>query len=333
MHPARWLPLLLLAGCVEPRNIPELPDAGAPRPPVVRGPDADPVGSDGAAAPDPMPTIPPDADGGSPAPADGPRPLNADGPAPPPPDARPPPDVRPPDGRPPVPGVGCGAGTHLCGSACYPDTDPDHCGPTCERCPATPNGAPACRQGRCDSACTGNALACSGQPAACVVAAWGFESDTNEGWTLRTGAQAKNAAGPPFVSTTRARTGTRALATEVVTSFAREEYVVTLERSLCESGGLDLGGKTINMYVFFDGPPLNTAVISDPYVYTTEGTSYDPLATGGQRPVVPQAGQWTRISAVVPTNLAHIVTRLAFFSNVNVDGWRGTVYLDDITIE
>ena len=332
MHLARWVPLLLLAGCMEPRNIPEVLDAGSDRTaPVVRAVDAGPPPPDDADAALPVPSDgpltapPPDGAGPGPAP---------DGAAPQPPDARPPPDVRPPDvaaPRPP-PGVNCGPGTHLCGVACYSDSDPEHCGPSCQRCPPTPNGAPACRQGRCESACEASALACTGLPPACVVPSWGFESGTAEGWALRPSPQ--NAASPSVVSTARARTGTRALASEVVTDFAREAYVITLERPLCDSGGgVDLGGKTITMYVYFDGPPLNTSVISDPYVFTTEGTSYDPLAAAGQPPVVPQAGQWTRVSAVVPGNLAHIVTRLAFFSNVNVDGWRGTVYLDDITIE
>jgi hypothetical protein len=230
-------------------------------------------------------------------------------------------------------GFACDGGYHPCGNSCYGDSDTSHCGAGCNTCPAITNGTAVCRNGQCDANCNGGTLACTGLPPVCVNPSWGFESNTTEGWVVHVQSGVTNAALSVSASSTRAHTGSRSLSAPVSTNFAQNRYVVSLDLTFCSSGGLDIGGKTISMWVYFEGPALNANCLSDPYVYTTDGTSYDPNSFGGQSATIPVANQWFQVRSVMPTSESHIVRTLQFFTNLNIDGWTGTVYLDDITVK
>lgn len=70
--------------------------------------------------------------------------------------------------------IACDAGTHACGSACYADGDPAHCGASCQACTAPPNASPLCAAGACAFACDPGWLRCgAGCCRATAVAAGG----------------------------------------------------------------------------------------------------------------------------------------------------------------
>jgi hypothetical protein len=229
--------------------------------------------------------------------------------------------------------VRCNASYHRCGDSCYPDTDPAHCGDGCETCSPVDHGASVCEDGSCAARCNAGTLACSGLPPACLVPTWGFESGTTDGWALKSGAGSNSAGGTTSVSTARSHGGSHALASKVSVNFAQSKYVVTVHVPLCASGGVDAGGKTISIWAYFEGPALTTSIIADPYVYSTDFVSYDPASFGGQSSTMAVANKWFEIRAVVPKSEAHILTGMDFFTNLNQDGWTGTIYLDDITIK
>ncbi len=70
--------------------------------------------------------------------------------------------------------IACDAGTHACGGACEADTDPLHCGASCQVCTAPPNASPLCEGGACAFACDPGWMRCgSGCCRASTVAAGG----------------------------------------------------------------------------------------------------------------------------------------------------------------
>jgi hypothetical protein len=229
-------------------------------------------------------------------------------------------------------GITCNGGFHACGSGCYADNDTSHCGLGCSVCPSVTNGTAACRFGGCEADCNSGSLACTGLPPTCVTATWNFESNTVEGWGLRVQSGYNNAGLSVAPSSARSHGGSRSLAIPVSTNFGQDRFVVTAQVKLCGSGGVDLGGKTISMWAYFAGPAMNASCLSDPYIMTTQGTSYDPNSFNGQSSTIPVANQWFEVKSVVPTNQDHIVHTMEFFTNLNIDGWNGTLYLDDITL-
>jgi hypothetical protein len=228
--------------------------------------------------------------------------------------------------------VTCESGYHACDNKlCASESDPARCGPGCLACPAVANGQPACKRDRCDVDCNPGTLACTGLPPACVDPTWGFESNTAEGWAPVTPPES-SAAVKAYPSTTRAHTGTHSLAIEATVNYARTEYLVNVEQILCAKGGLPFTGRTITMWVYFDGPQLGDSSRTQPVVYTTNGTSYSPLGYLGQQPVVPIVGRWLQIKALIAQDNPDVVARLRWNAVLNSDGWSGTIYLDDITI-
>jgi hypothetical protein len=228
--------------------------------------------------------------------------------------------------------LACDTGYHACSDKlCYPDTDITHCGVACSSCESSGGGVATCTNHRCEVGCGPDKALCNGVTPVCLSPIWDFESNTAEGWM--NDPREMQAASPLFVSTARAHSGTHSLATHVTVNFAQKRFIVSFQKLLCASGGIDLGGKTISAWIYFEGPALNTSVLTDPYVYTTQGTSFDPNSYGGQRPLIPRAGVWNQIISVMPLDQERIVKELDFFTNLNLDGWTGTVFLDDISLK
>jgi hypothetical protein len=63
----------------------------------------------------------------------------------------------------------CAPGTHLCGTACLPDTSVQSCGTSCSPCPTDPNGTATCSAGSCGMMCNANALSCANTCAPCAA--------------------------------------------------------------------------------------------------------------------------------------------------------------------
>jgi hypothetical protein len=171
-----------------------------------------------------------------------------------------------------------------------------------------------------------------------VPTKWTFEETAPHGWaTEAPSATQPNAGGALRISTVRAHGGTHSLATDALVDYDQMRFILSIEQTFCGSQGLDLGGKTISAWVYFDGPQLSASCCPVfPYVYVTgtgDASAYSPNDVSMKPATQAATGQWLKVSGVMPTDLNHFVYKLFFESNLNSDGWSGTVYIDDISLE
>lgn len=233
------------------------------------------------------------------------------------------------------------ASEHTCEgmNRCFENSDALHCGPQCSECPNTTQSIATCEADRCASRCLANSITC-GEASGCARVAWDFEDGTVQGWeTSPDDALFKNAAGPLRVSTERAHGGSQALAADVKVSVQSSRYGLSFSNSLCTlNNPLDIRGKEISAWFYFDGPslPSSDCCTITPYVFVkrpNETTSFSP----NERAMLPRdrlvVKQWFRVSGRMPADAPQTVYWFTFQASIDAEGWVGTVFIDDVKIE
>lgn len=142
-----------------------------------------------------------------------------------------------------------------------------------------------------------------------------------------------SAAGPLRVNATRAHGGTHSVSTDVQIDFDKNMFQVWLSRSVCGDTALDLGGKTLSIWTYLEGPEIPAGDVYGQTWVSVNGVDYilDTPSTMKSTDVV--NGKWINFSGVVPKGGGYQVQKVQFQLVLNVDGWVGTAHFDDISFE
>jgi hypothetical protein len=217
-----------------------------------------------------------------------------------------------------LPSSVCMSGQHRCGAACLADDDVDHCGPSCDACPAgNDRERRTCTSGVCATACL---VSCSENPTACGPASFNFESGSDQGVTVDEGG----------VTEMKAHGGRYSAASRKwFKSPVLEGGFMRLSLKLC-SGTTNLKGRTFSAWVYLEGAdyvPGKSNVCS--FGYLVPG-GYN---STGHSPVVGR-DTWFRISAstFVETETPELYV-ICWVQPAVGNSWSGVMYVDDVRIE
>ena len=225
---------------------------------------------------------------------------------------------------------GCNSGTHSCptGSACYSNTDADHCGERCLDCSAHHGTTNTCSNNQC--ACDVSSLACGANVPTC--GSWDFDSGTVEGWKVGS-YYAKEQHGTTTGLSTLVVNGSPVLTAKFDNRTSVTRGVAEFSVDLCPGATLVDVSKYVFKYdVFFK----TTAGRGFTGLDGNDGTGPDTfLANGGavilgcQPFLYPASDTWEEGSCWVgasATNM-NIVIR---FSSLQ---WAGDIYIDNVRFE
>lgn len=231
-------------------------------------------------------------------------------------------------------GAACLTNYHACSTTsvpCYPDDDVQHCGANCQDC-RQPNASSECMNGECDVTCLGPTLACDDGYPRC--GSWSFESQATEGWYVDMSDPLSTDGwdGRFDFSTDDAHTGTTSLAIGFAAD-ATEVTRVIVRNDVCGGYTVGLEGATLSFWVAFmrsSGSPALPELGNYSFVslHNSQGDSIY-----GTCDFTAAEDTWVHVQGCSfgePLPMAGIDIILRVTTPV---AWRGTVYLDEITLE
>lgn len=227
----------------------------------------------------------------------------------------------------------CSPNHHVCNGMCSDSTSPTTCGTRCEPCETVSNAQATCVEGRCDFTCNADSLRCNDSSRMCEKKAWSFESDL-QGWDSN-GADDDAAIGMPTVSSARKHGGAQALSLAFNVNPPRDRvgfmyWVCGHGRFTAETKSLNALGKTLQAWIYIEAsgsaPGPSTCWIS---ASDTQRVDAGPVPE-----VMIQSGQWvalrTSLSAAGAADVMGFFMGCVFNTSTS---WRGTVYVDDISLQ
>jgi hypothetical protein len=220
--------------------------------------------------------------------------------------------------------VSCPTGYHECEYRCVSSRSPATCGDMCYPCEEVPNGDATCDGVACATRCRTGFLTCPSRDTACLAPVIGFESASEPQFVLGSNSLGVD---PPVVSTKQVHSGTSALM-QAIRARAQAHNAVRF----CPPQTLDLIGKRLSLWYYFDGTPPPGARIGLGIAGGNAGTSF---ASGlGDWAVVGQ--RWTKITSdpidYPPAN--HTGTlEYDLYADQAPTGYSATLYVDDVAIE
>ena len=230
----------------------------------------------------------------------------------------------------------CVGVTHTCPSVsgCFADSIAT-CGASCTQCPTDPNGSYQCLTGGvCSLTCAGQFLRCDGQPASCRTSAWGFESNSAEGFSVLDSTSPSSALNGFSVSTVRSSpAGGHSLAAITTFGAGCSRRNIQIGVRPCDFVTSDLRGKTLTFQVYIEGPPLFDGSHDFTAGVLTNTTTLSQAIT-------PTLNQWITVSFPLTDAAASTVQEIYFNvfmiptsgpAAVCMD-WNATIYLDSFAI-
>ncbi len=246
----------------------------------------------------------------------------------------------------------CQIGSHFCTQgiaegSCADDNDIRNCGTSCADC-YQPNANPACVNDACANTCPATVMTLcqagsNGKPS-CGL--WDFESQTVEDWAYDTAtAGTRDASDGPLASSNESQNGLHSLAIPFDSTNVQNGRVV-VHVPLCTSGQtVDLSGKDIAVYVRFVSAPGSPAFADSTgtnAIYLYAGPN-DPRAGGSGFQVNKETGggstpgSWFRAAIDVDSAFWQDPDVLPAATHIGVSlsasPWKGTIYVDRVTIE
>jgi hypothetical protein len=224
--------------------------------------------------------------------------------------------------------LSCPNGYHPCeGVRCASNTDVATCGSTCQPCPDHDNGDSTCDGLHCGVRCRSGFLSCRmGRPEleyvySCVPPVMDFEDGTSDQFYLD---MSSVGADPPVLSMKRAHGGTASLMQSL-----RAGARTRTQGTFCWNSRLDLVGKRLSLWYYFDGtPPPGAQIGLGIYVGSSSSIAL------GFWPLVAQ--QWTKITGT-PTDDPQARDTYQIQYDLDVSqapaGYTATLYVDDIAVE
>jgi hypothetical protein len=234
-----------------------------------------------------------------------------------------------PNGETACPGQGCRNLT----------TDPANCGTCGNRCPDPPlqgSGSPVCVASNCDVICNTGYLHCGGGSRYCEKRHWGFENGDEEGFKILRN-DYPMAVRSITASTANPYSGKYSLAIGIDVRGSARGFEIGLY--MCgRDGYVPSNGQVVSAWFYLAPdviglpapPPVHENSYFGEHLYTER-------ANGGNIPYFNKERTWFRVVTPIE-QLGSQLYQIAVEGYFNSDGssrydWKGTVYVDDITIE
>jgi hypothetical protein len=226
------------------------------------------------------------------------------------------------------PGVGCrnlSNDTANCGT----------CGFRCADPPLLGSGSPVCANGTCSVVCNTNYLRCGGNPSYCEKRHWGFEDGDDEGFKILRNdyPMAVRSFGP---STANPLTGKYSLA--ITVDVRGQSRGFEIGRYMCGggSGFIPSNGQSVTAWFYLEPDPTQPQVPVHDNSYFGEHL-YTERFNGGNIPYFNKERTWFKVTTPIE-QLGTQLYQIAVEGYFNSDGtnrydWKGTIYVDDITID